>query len=339
LILRLKAQQFQRGDWDRKLNNREDGMRAYSTDLRERIVRAYENGEGTQRELAERFDVSLRCVQMLLRRWREEKTVEPKPHGGGQPAKVSPEQEKQLKLALQEQPDATLEELRQRCGINASITSVFRALRRLDITRKKKTLQAAEQLEDEIDRERQEWLADVEGVAPGRLIFLDQSNAKTDMTRRYGRAPRGERVLGYVPDGRYESMTMLSALDYEGTTHCVVYEGGTDVPVMRTIVEECLAPALSPRDIVSMDNLAAHHNPEVVAAIEATGAEVWFLPRYSPDMNPVEPMWSKVTAYLQKAAARTKQDLLDAIGKALDTITPTDAKNWYQHCGYAQTHS
>lgn len=316
-------------------------MKPYSTDLRERIVRAYEDGEGTQRELAERFDVSLRCVQMLLHRWREDSTVEPKPHGGGQPAKISPPQEDHLRKALQEQPDATLEELRQHmrehCGIEVSVMSVHRTLLRMGITRKKKTPQPAEQLDDEIDRERQAWLMDVEDVAPERFIFFDQSNAKTNMTRRYGRAPRGERVLGYVPDGRYESTTMLSALDYEGAIRCVVYEGGTDVSVLRTFVEGCLAPALGPGDIVSMDNLRTHHNPEVVAAIEATGAQVWHLPRYSPDMNPVEPMWSKVKAYLRKAAARTKKDLLDAIGKALDTITPTDAKNWFHHCGYAQT--
>jgi transposase len=314
-------------------------MRAYSTDLRERIVRAHEDGEGTQQELAERFGVSLRCVQMLLRRWREDGTVEPRPRGGGQVAKVSPEQEEQLRKALREQPDATLGELRERCGIRASLTAVFRALRRMGVTRKKKTLRHAEQLEDEVDAERRQWLADVADENPGRFVFLDQSNAKTDMTRRYGRAPRGERVVGYVPDSRYESLTMLSSLDWEGTTHCVVYEGGTDVAVMRTFVEEVLAPTLSPGDVVAMDNLTAHHDPAVVAAVEATGAEVWFLPRYSPDMNPVESMWSKVKASLRDAAARTKEALVDAVADALDAVTPEDARHWFEHCLHAQTQS
>lgn len=154
------------------------------------------------------------------------------------------------------------------------------------------------------------------------------------MTRLYGRAPRGERVVDYIPDGRWESLTMLSALRYDGTTTTMVYEGGTDIAAMETFIAEFLAKTLKPGDIVAMDNLSSHRNPDVIAAIKATGAEVWFIPRYSPDMNPIEEMWSKVKALLRKYAARSKKDLIEAIRQALEAITCQDAKGWYADAGY-----
>ena len=128
---------------------------------------------------------------------------------------------------------------------------------------------------------------------PKRFVFLDESNAKTNMTRLYGRALRGERVIDYVPDGRWESLTMLSALRYDGSTTAMVYEGGTDILAMQTYVESFLAATLGPGDIVAMDNLSIHRNTEVVAMIVATGAEVWVLPRYSSAYHPIEDIWAK----------------------------------------------
>lgn len=169
---------------------------------------------------------------------------------------------------------------------------------------------------------------------PKRLRFLDQSNAKTNMTRLYGRAPRGKRVVDHVPDGRWESLTMMAVLEHDGTTIPMVYKGGTDISAMGAFVEHHLAPTLEPGDIVVMDNLSSHHNAEVVAAIEATGAEVWFLPRYSPDYNPIEQMWSKVKSHLRNAAARSEKALIRAIGQALEAITPQDAAGWFANAGY-----
>jgi transposase len=164
---------------------------------------------------------------------------------------------------------------------------------------------------------------------------VDESNAKTNMTRLYGRAPRGERVVGFVPDGRWESSTMLSALRYDGTTTTMVYEGGTDIAAMETFVSSFLATIIKPGDIVVMDNLASHRNSAVVDLIEANGTEVWFLPRYSPDMNLIERMWSKVKALLRMYEARSQTDLLEAIRQALEKVTRQDAKAWYADAGYA----
>ena len=194
-------------------------------------------------------------------------------------------------------------------------------------------------MDPEVQKERKAWCKKTRGVDPQRFVFLDESNAKTNMTRLYGRALRGERVIDHVPDGRWESLTMLSALRFDGRMTTMVYEGGTDILAMLTYVEIFLATLLGPGDIVVMDNLSSHRNAEVLAMIEATGAEVWFLPRYSPDYNPIENMWSKVKAYLRKVEARSRKKLVNAIGKAHQSVTAKDAAGWFAHCGYPVTQS
>lgn len=157
------------------------------------------------------------------------------------------------------------------------------------------------------------------------------------MTRRYGRAPRGERVVDHVPAGKYHSTTMLGALRHDGTVAAVVYEGGTDVAVMEAFAGGELRRILRPRDIVVMDNLSAHKDAGVIAAIESAGAIACFLPPYSPDLNPIEKMWSKVKGVLRSLKARTAEALLDAIGVALRSVTITDAEGWFAHSGYGNT--
>ena len=174
-------------------------------------------------------------------------------------------------------------------------------------------------------------------VDPDRFVFLDESHAKTTMTRRYGRAPRGERVVDHVPAGTYHATTMLGALRHDGTIAAMVYEGGTDVAVMQAFVEGDLRRILRPGDIVVMDNLSAHKDTQVIAAIESVGAIACYLPPYSPDLNPIEAMWSKVKEILRSLKARTAEALLDAIGVALRSVTTTDAEGWFVHCGYGNT--
>src|SRR3954463_12335759 len=169
------------------------------------------------------------------------------------------------------------------------------------------------------------------GNDPDRFIFLDESNAKATMTRRYGRAPRGERVVDHVPAGQYHSTTILGALRHDGTVAAMVYEGGTDVAVMRAFAAGELQAILRPRDIVVMDNLSAHKDAGVIAAIESAGAIACYLPPYSPDFNPIEKMWAKVKEPLRSLKARTAETLLDAIGVALRAVTPTDAEGWFAH--------
>jgi transposase len=154
------------------------------------------------------------------------------------------------------------------------------------------------------------------------------------MTRLRGRAPRGERLVASCPHGHWRTTTMISAIRVDGSTASMTIDGATDTEVFQAYVRAVLCPTLRPGDIVVMDNLAPHKNEQTVALIVATGASVRFLPAYSPDLNPIEMMWSKVKASLRAAEARTHPDLLVAIGQALHRVTAQDAVNWFAACGY-----
>jgi transposase len=128
---------------------------------------------------------------------------------------------------------------------------------------------------------------------------------------------------------------MISSIRVDGTTACLAIDGATDTEVFQTYVREVLGPTLRPGDLVVMDNLAPHKNDQTLALIAQAGAEVLFLPAYSPDLNPIEKMWSKVKSYLRSAEARTHETLITAIGRALQSVTPQDALNWFASCGYS----
>lgn len=141
-------------------------------------------------------------------------------------------------------------------------------------------------------------------------------------------------MVCHAPHGHWCTTTMISSVRLDGTTACMTIEGATNTEVFQAYVREVLVPSLRPGDIVVMDNLGAHKNELTLAMIEQAGAAVRFLPAYSPDLNPIEMMWSKVKALLRKKQARNHPDLLAAIASALNAVTPDDALGWFAHCGY-----
>jgi transposase len=168
-----------------------------------------------------------------------------------------------------------------------------------------------------------------------RLVFIDESGAKTNMARLYARAPAGVRAWSKVPAGHWCTTTVLAALRVDGVSAEWVVDGPVDGDVFAAYAELVLAPALRPGDVVVLDNLAAHKDERVIRAIEAAGARVLYLPPYSPDFNPIENMWAKVKAHLRKAAARTSDALWRAVGDALASVTAEDCRGFFRHCGYA----
>jgi transposase len=167
------------------------------------------------------------------------------------------------------------------------------------------------------------------------LIFLDESGAKTNLCRLRGRAPRGQRVIGFCPAGHWQTITMISSIRLDGSTACMALDGTTDTEAFRAYVRQVLVPTLRAGDIVVMDNLSPHKSDQTLALIDQAGAEVVFLPAYSPDLNPIEMMWSKVKSLLRTAEARNVADLITAIGQALAKVTRQDALNWFTYCGYS----
>ena len=172
-----------------------------------------------------------------------------------------------------------------------------------------------------------------------RLVFIDESAAKTNMTRLRGRARRGQRVRDSAPHGHWNTTTMIGSIRLDGTVSCMAIDGATTGEVFRAYVRCVLCPTLRPGDIVIADNLSAHKDAQSRALIEARGAELVFLPPYSPDFNPIENMWSKVKNHLRSAKARTQDTLITAIGHALQTVTSKDAEGFFFSSGYATLHS
>ena len=203
---------------------------------------------------------------------------------------------------------------------------------------KKKTLKAAEQDRPDVAAARSFWVKTQPALDADSLVFLDESGAKTNMTTRYGRSPVGERCYDSSPHGHWKTLTMLSAIRTTGVMQdaTVVVDGAMDAAVFTAYAEQCLAPSLQGGDIVVMDNLASHYAKDALSAVESVGASVWFLPAYSPDLNPIEQVWSKVKAWLRRAAATTIDDLITATANALRAVTAQDCLGCIRACGYCQ---
>jgi transposase len=304
-------------------------MPPYSRDLRRRIIETVERGAGSLGQIATRFLVSISFITRLLRRYRTTGSLDPKPHGGGRPPALGPEQLKRLRALLRNKPDATLEELRQGLGVDCSTIAIVRALKKLKITRKKKVRHAQERDTAEGRQKRREFLGRVAGIDSKRLVFVDESGTNTSMTRTHGRAPAGERVHGAVP-GRWDSVTLICGLRLSGVTAPVVFQGATDTPAFPSYVEQVLVPALRADDVVIWDDLQPHKAPAVVAAVERAGASVVPLPPSSPDLTPIEEMFSKVKAALRSVAARSTVAITAAIGSALHDVSRQDVSGWFQ---------
>ena len=173
-------------------------------------------------------------------------------------------------------------------------------------------------------------------VDPGSFVFLDESSAKTNMTRLYGWSPIGERCIDRTLDGRWKTITMLSAIRLDGVVQdaTIVFDGPMNSATFLAYTQQCLAPSLRDGDIVVMDNLSSHKAAGVREAIEAVSADLWYLPPYSPDLNPIEKLWSKVKAWLRRVAAKTFDAISHTIADALNHVTETEAANYFNACGY-----
>jgi transposase len=171
---------------------------------------------------------------------------------------------------------------------------------------------------------------------PARFVFLDETGTATNLARRYGRSPRGARLVAAVPHGHWRT-TIVAGLRQSGIVAPLVLDGAMTGTAFRANVEQFLAPALRPGDVVVLDNLAAHKVDGVRQALAAAGASLLYLPPYSPDFNPIEQLFAKLKALLRKAAARTKDELWSTIGRLLATVPPAECARYLHHCDYGST--
>jgi hypothetical protein len=194
-----------------------------------------------------------------------------------------------------------------------------------------------EQERADVAAERAAFAAQVQSIAPETLVFLDETGISTKLTRLYARAPRGQRAYGSAP-GHWRRVTVLGALALTGLVATMTVAAATDWPVFQAFLQQVLIPAPDrhkPGATIVMDHLAAHRIPQARALLESAGFTLLPLPRYSPDLSPIEPCWSKLKTSLRATEPRSIAAIDRQIGPALDTITPADAKGWFRHCGYS----
>jgi transposase len=198
-------------------------------------------------------------------------------------------------------------------------------------------LRAAEQDRPDVAERRAAWRVMQSGLAPDQLVFIDETWAKTNMTRPRGRSLRGTRLVASVPHGHWKTTTFLAGLRTSGLTAPLVIDGAVNGDIFLAYVRQQLAPTLRPGDVVIMDNLSSHKRAGVREAIEAAGAILMFLPPYSPDFNPIEQAFAKFKWLLKSAAQRTVDALWKTCGQLLERFTETECRNYIQHCGYRYT--
>ena len=186
-------------------------------------------------------------------------------------------------------------------------------------------------------RRRAQWRSYQSRIDPERLVFIDETSAKTNMAPLRGWAPRGARLTAKLPHGRWKTMTFVAALHHDRIDAPWLLEGPIDGDSFQTYVEKVLVPTLEPGKLVIMDNLASHKRKAVRQAIRSAGAKLFFQPKYSPDLNPIEQLFAKLKHFMRKASARSIDDTYQRLGELLDSVSPRECANYFQNAGYAST--
>ncbi len=304
----------------------------------------------TCRATAALFGVSVASVVKWSQRWRASGSAAAKPMGGRRPLQLNGERE-WLLARIAEKPDLTPacagagscgrwwpswpNAARGRATARYGASSGTRGSPLKKSLHVKKSLHASEQDRADIARRRARWKTHQGRLDPRRLVFLDETWAKTKMTRRHGRCRRGARLVAKVPHGRWRTLTFLAALRHDRITAPCVLDGPINGASFHAYVEQFLVPTLSPGDIVVMDNLGSHKGKAVRRLIRSAGAKLFFLPRYSPDLNPIEQVFAKLKTLLRKTDPRTIEATWRGIGDLLDRFTPQECANYLANSGYA----
>jgi transposase len=307
----------------------------YSLDLRERVVDTVEAG-ASRYEAAERFEVSVSSAIRWVQRRMKFGSVAAKPIGGS----TSPLEAHApwLRKLIAEHPDLTLDEIvvaMHRHGISGSRSAVWRFFERHKISVKKKSLRASEQERADVARARRRWMREQGLFDPARLVFVDETSTSTNMVRLRGRCERGLRLLARVPQSHWHTVTFVAGLRHDRMVAPFVIDGPMTGASFLAYLKQCLVPTLKHGDIVVIDNLKAHQVAGVSEAIEAAGATLRYLPRYSPDLDPIEMPFSKLKSLLRKAAERSIRGLWHRIGSIIPAFSPQECANYFRHAGYA----
>jgi transposase len=310
-------------------------MEAYSPDLRERIVKSWQEGQ-PKRAVARAFMVSYSSVKRYIKRFQTLGHVLPTVQRRMQ-GKLNSKLRRRLARQLEAHPDFTLGQhaewwnRRHAEQVQVSESLLSRFFRHLGWTRKKKTVGAAER--DEAEREA--FRARIKTLKAEDVIVVDESGSRIGMIPLYARAPRGCRAYDRTIVNYGQNITLLAAMRVNGMEAAMTLEGAVDEAVFEVFVREVLLPTLHPGQFVIMDNLPSHKTDTVVNLIAGAGCELLFLPAYSPDLSPIEEAFSKLKTFLRRCRCQTIPALIKAIAQGLDSITAHDARGWFAHVGFS----
>jgi transposase len=309
-----------------------------ANDLRRRVVDMVVSGGLSRNEAARHFKVSIASAVRWVKQYLTTGEISPKPAGGDRRSGRIEAHRAYLLGLIGRTPDITLLEIQQRLIANGgerfAVSVLWRFFDRHGITFKKKTAHAAEQQRADVLKQRQAWFAGQLDLDPRKLIFIDETAASTNMVRKGGRCRRGQRLRMGVPHGHYKTVTLVAGLRLGGVTAPKVYDRPINAALFEEWARECLVPTLKPGDVVVMDNLSSHKGERIEELIKAAGAELRYLPPYSPDMNPIEKAFSKLKAFLRKIAERTVAGLIRALAACADIFNSGECQHYFSACGY-----
>ena len=312
-------------------------------------MQAYQNKEGSQSKIAKRFGVGRRTVQRLWTLFLETGSVNPRPHGGGNPARLGPQELAILKKISEKRPDATLEELgvyfdqvteelpsQQAYEVASSSSVISRALTKLNLTRKKKSRTAAERNTPEIEEKKRVYEAIVAQIVIGMLFFLDETGCNLAMNMKHARSLCGERAYASERLSKGKNQTVVGIIGVDGIVAWSDFTGAMTYPKLLSFFRANVYDVLPFGSTVVMDNHSGHVKLEKEAKAELAehGIKIVLLPPYHPELNPIEYFWSRFKSYIRKRKANFKTALLVAIDDAFEVLGPDSARNLFKDCGY-----
>lgn len=309
-------------------------VRPPSNDLRERAAKAVESGESCH-AVAVRFDVAVSSVVKWRQRYRATGSVAPGKMGGHRKPFLAPHRAFIVER-IRQTPHLTLHGLKDELaarGVKVSHHAVWTFLRREGLSFKR-TLFALEQGRADVARRRQRWRSLQDRLDANRLVFIDETWIKTNMAPLRGWGAKGERLRGFAPHGHWRTLTFLGALRSDQLTAPCVFDGPINGESFRAYVEQQLVKVLKPGDIVVMDNLGSHKSPTVRQMIRKADARLWYLPPYSPDLNPIEQVFAKIKHWMRIAQKRTIDDACDHIGHLVRSVLPGECSNYFVNAGH-----
>ena len=301
-----------------------------SEDSKWRILRAVQRGERVT-EVARIFGINRGSVYDIVNQYKETGSLEIRTSQRGRKPELTKEQLEEIRQAAIENPDITLSEIKEKFDLPVTTECIRQKLHEMGFRRKKKSLYAQERERPDVVQKREEWEKEVKTYEK-KLVYLDESGVNTNLTRLYGWGQSDERVTDKTPLNTPQNTTILSSIRLDGSCVYTTYPGGTTKERFTDYLENILFPTLKENDIIIMDNMRTHHANAVTELAERLHIRILYLPPYSPDLNPIEKMWSKIKSILRKTKARTKEDLQKAVDYAFKKISVSDCEGWFASC-------